>query len=360
MDDDQDFGGISSEEIADFVRSLAAPPSEAGATPTARFSRHVSNLIFVRAAYGESKTFSVFLRSEALADDVTRCECVEFPLLKNGSDPVAGRIWISTASLTTTFEAKLAWSDQTSLFQAIRDAGLGAMPALVVDWRTGAPIGTLYREGLSNATQSEQVIFAELPISPVDLKGVLDRFYDRSLRTPALVVEGHAMRIWSEANKGIPEPRPEERIQGRLSDFLKSAFPRYDVRSETQTADGRADIIVYRKDTTAGNLPATVTHWVLELKALCDMTSTGNAVPMANVPTAISDGLDQAIAYKSRLNAVNAALCCFDMQKEEEDEKSLFGHIDEDAKNANIHLWRWYLYRHTKASRKQNIKSGSI
>lgn len=360
MDNEKSFGGISSDEIADFVRSLAAPPTEAGATPTARFSRHVSNLIFVRTAHGEDKTFSVFLRSDTIAEDVARCECVEFPLLKNGVDPVAGRIWISTASLTTTYEAKLAWSDQTSLFQVIRDAGFGDMPALVVDWRTGSPVGTLYREGLANAKESEQVIFAELPISSVDIKGVLDRFYNRSLRTPALVVEGHAMRIWSDAAKGIPESRPEERIQGRLSDFLKSAFPRYDVRSETQTADGRADIIVYRKDITAGNLPATVTHWVLELKALCDMTSTGNPVPTATVPTAISDGLDQAIAYKGRLNAVNAALCCFDMQKDEEDEKSVFNHIESDAKNANIHLWRWYLYRQTKASRKQNIKSGTI
>jgi hypothetical protein len=240
MGNSSSLGGISPEEVREFAADFEAPPTEAGASLTSRFSRHVSNLIVARIPKGETGQFSIFLRSEALLEDAQRWKSVENPLLAHAEDPVSGRIWLSTASLGSAFELLLEWQDVASLFKAVRQAGFGSVPALVVDWRGNQPTGRLYRSGLNDAEDCEAVFFEEAPISVTQLKEVLDSFYEKSLRTPALVVEGHANRVWKDPSKGIPEHRPEEVIQGRLLDVLKATFSRHGLRAEPVTEDGRA------------------------------------------------------------------------------------------------------------------------
>ena len=67
---------------------------------------------------------------------------------------------------------------------------------------------------------------------------------------------------------------------------LRGAFPRHDLRGEPVTEDGRADIVISRKSVTKGNLQAIINEWILELKALTDMTSTGSK-STANIPNAV-------------------------------------------------------------------------
>ncbi|MCW2249306.1 hypothetical protein M2352_004966 [Azospirillum fermentarium] len=344
------LGGVSPNEIENVAETIGAP-TVAGASLTARFSRRVSALVAARAGKGDNGRFSIFLQSEALFDDVQRCTHSEAPLLKNGADPVVDKVWLSTASLSTSFELLLQWSDAASLFQAIRDAGLGTIPAVVVDWRSGAPVGSLYKSGLSNLEDSEPIFFENVPISPDQMKKVLDNFYERSLRTPLLVVEGHAKRVWKDAAKGVPEHRPEEVIQGRLLDALKAIFARHELRAEPVTEDGRADIVISMKTVSATGLPAVVNEWVLELKALADRTHTDNPVPAGKIPEAIRGGLEQAIAYKTQLNAVHAALCCYDMRATDVGDEMCFGHVNDDAGIYQVPLWRWYLFRSTEKSR---------
>ncbi|MDF3212484.1 hypothetical protein EN962_22840 [Mesorhizobium sp. M7A.F.Ca.CA.001.09.2.1] len=344
------LGGVSPEEIERIAQTVGTP-TVAGASLTTRFFRRVSALVATRAGRGESGQFTVFLQSEALFEDAKCCSVAEAPLLANGADPVVDRIWLSTASLSTSFELLLRWSDAASLFQAVKKAGLGGIPAVVVDWRTGVPQGRLYRSGLSNHEDSETVFFEDVPITRMQMKEVLDTFYERSLRTPALVIEGHAKRVWKESANGIPEHRPEEVIQGRLLEALKAVFARHDLRAEPITDDGRADIVISMKTITSGGLPAVVNEWVLELKALADQTNTGNPVPPSVAVQAIQSGLEQAIGYKTRLNALQAALCCYDMRATDFGDDSAFAHIQDDAKHHDVPLWRWFLFRSTAASR---------
>ena len=351
MVDQSRLGGVSPDEI-EGVADAVGPPTLAGASLTTRFSRRVSaELVAVRAGRGEQGQFTVFLQSEALLDDAHRCAHSETPLLANGVDPVADRILLSTASLRTSFELFLQWSDSASLFQAVRGAGLGDVPAVVVDWRTGTPLGLLFRSGLANPEDVEPIIFDDAPITPATMKEVLDRFYERSLRTPHLVIAGHAKRVWREAGKGIPEERPEEVIQGRLMEALKAVFSRHDLRAERVTDDGRADIVVSMKSHTLVGLPAVVNEWVLELKALTDRTHTGNAKSPSDIPAAVRGGLEQAIGYRTQLNAIHAALCCYDLRAGDCGDDQCFAHVATDAQAHQVPLWRWYLFRSTEASR---------
>ncbi len=212
-------------------------------------------------------------------------------------------------------------------------------------------VGEVIPLGLSNHEDSEEICFDEIPITRTQMKRVLDNFYERSLRTPALVIEGHAKRVWKESEKGVPESRPEEIIQGRLLEALKAVFARHDLRAEPVTDDGRADIVISMRALTSGGLPAVINEWVLELKALADRTTTGNTVAPSNVTQAIQSGLEQAVGYKTQLNALNAALCCYDMRVSDCGDEAAFTHIRDDAEFHDIPLWRWFLFRSTAASR---------
>lgn len=345
------LGGVSQTEIQQMAEAIGSPPSEAGASLSTRFVRQVSSLVAARSAVGESGEFSVFIRSESLISDLAKVAYSEFPLLMNGQDTVSDRAWISTASLNATYNLTLAWTDQASLYTAVRATGLGHLPALVVDWRPARPLGHFYPDGLGSPDLADRVIFEDIPISEDEMKEAMDNFYNRSLRSPLLIAEGHADRVWSDAAKGIPRDRPEEKIQGRLTDALKSRFARHDVRAEPVTADGRADVIVYRRTLSLQNLPAVQTQWVLELKALCDMTSNGTATGSSHIPEAIKSGLEQVVAYKGQLSALRGAVCCFDMQKKDHGDNAIFNHIAASAQQLGIDLWRWFLFRSTADSR---------
>jgi hypothetical protein len=228
--------------------------------------------------------------------------------------------------------------------------GLGEVAALVVDFRGPAPIGRLYRFGLDAPEAYDDVSFDDAPISEAQMKAALDRFHAASLRTPLLVVEAHAPRVWKDSSKGIPEHRPEEKIQGRAIESLRGAFPRHDLRGEPITEDGRADIVISRKTVTKGNLQAVINEWILELKALTDMTSKGTK-STTKIPDAVRSGLEQAMAYRLRLSALNAAVCCYDMRKADEGDTACFAHIVSDAADGKVPLWRWFMYRSAAESR---------
>lgn len=344
------LGGVSDEEISSAALSMVSPPTEAGASLDTRFVRKISDLVDLRLSKGEVPALTIFLRSDSLQKDRQACSCTEFPLLTNGQDPISGAVWLSTASISSAYKLELPVSKDYRIFESIRQAGLGHLPAVVIDWRSSPPLGALYREGLNQSDLNEQVSFEIRAVSQSEIKEALDRFYERAFRTPLLSGEGGGNKVWSDASKGIPMFRPESIIQGRLCDMFKSFLTRHEIRPETTTQDGRADIVIYRKALTQSNMPAIVNEWVLELKALCDMTSLGQPVAATKIPEAISGGLEQAIAYKSTLNAINAALCCFDMLKSDTKDTH-FKHVAQPAKDVSVHLWRWYLFRSTSESR---------
>lgn len=359
MADSVSFGGVDIEEVKATAAEIGLL-GDAGASLIARFTRRVADLIGTRQAKGEHGDFAVFLQSDRVSVDAEKCKSIEVPLLSHGAEPVSNAVWLSSSNLGMTFRLCLNWSDAGTLYGAIRGVGLGTVPAVVVDFRGEAPMGRLYRNGLDATDIFDEVSFDDAPITEKQMKAALDRFHSASLRTPLLVVEAHAQRVWKDAGKGIPESRPEEKIQGRAIESLRGAFPRHDLRGEPVTEDGRADIVISKRSVTKANLQAVIHEWVLELKALTDMTSKGNK-STGSIPDAVRSGLLQAKTYQCRLNALNAALCCYDMRKDDEGDIACFAHIADDAAVAKVPLWRWYLHRSAAASRAAQgfVKSGT-
>lgn len=349
MADPVSLGGVDESEIA-ATAAVVGVPGDAGSSLITKFIRRVAGLVATRQTRGETGQYAVFLQSEAVTEHLKKCKYVEVPTLVNGIEPVSDRVFLSSPNLMSSFRLCLNWTDDASLFAAIRTAGLGGVPALVVDFRSGVPIGLFYKLGLDDTSSGEEIALDELPITPEQLKKVLDRFYAASLRTPLLIRDANAAKVWNDSSKGIPESRPEEIIQGRLADALRSAFPNHESRGEQETEEGRADIVISKKTLSKNNEPALVSEWVLELKALADMTSTGKP-STTDIPGAVRKGLEQAISYKALNGSLKAAVCCYDMRKADEGDTACFTHVATDAATHGVPLWRWYLFRSAGAAR---------
>lgn len=345
-----DFGSFTATEIENLAQDVQLPEL-AGVSPTDRFVRQISELVALRLAAGEDKGISIILRSDALESDIAGQNCERFPYLRNGQDPISQKIFVSNAMLGLAYAVPSA-NDVGDEMETVQKAGLGSLPALIIDWRGDTPRATLYCTGIDNPEDIQDVYLTEADITPEDLRAGLDDFYTKRLRTPSLIVQGHSMRIWGTPSaRGWPAEKPEERIQGVLMNFLFARYSRFEIRAEAMTEDGRLDIKIFAKlhDTKGDKIVKNV--WVLELKALTDKTSTGETVGAAIVEEALQKGLTQAISYREADHINQAALCCFDMRASDYGDQVVFTNIAQEANDNEVHLWRWYLYRSAEASR---------
>jgi hypothetical protein len=355
----ENFGGISLAEIETSSREQPFPDN-AGASPDTRFLTKVSALVSTRQEQGENGGFTVFLKSEALQTDALASSGIMFPSLANGNDPICNKVWLSNTSLAVAYSIDVDCTDQSRLFQEIVARGLGALPALLVDWRGNIPQGQFFANGCNDLDAVESVELTYVEITRDVMKACLDHATSTSLETPALTRSGHSEPIWTNAAKGWPAHRPEERIQGKIIHHLRSRFTKHVVRAEQHNDDGISDLVVFARRHDASGRRIIVNEWVLELKALTDRTESGTVVPSSNIKTRVSDGLVQAIAYRTQEHARQAALCCFDMRAEDEGDDACFRHVATTANAKDVELWRWFLYRATKDRRSAADKKEKV
>lgn len=348
----EDLGNFTPEEIARLAQDVQIP-ERAGATPTERFVKQVSELVTLRIAAGESAGVSIFLRSDALESDIEGHTWERLPFLRNGYDPVSSKVLLSNAALGVAYAVGVDGFAEDG-FAGVKALGLGKLPALIVDWRGPTPKASLYSSGVDHPEDVQDVYLVQADISAEDLKAGLDEFYAKRLRTPSLVVQGHSQRIWGDPAKGWPADRPEERIQGVLMTYLSARYSRFEIRAEVVNEEGRLDLLIFAKLKDGIGDKIVKKLWILELKALTDRTVSGGTVPADHVPAAIEKGLTQAISYREAEHVNQAALCCFDMRAEDLGDSAVFAHVATEANDNEVHLWRWFLYRSSESSRDAN------
>ncbi len=322
----------------------------------ARFSRAVADLLSKRQAAGEQFPLAVFLMSDSLAADVRERNTEHVPLLANGNDPIGARIWLAQAQVRNAYALATPLSDAAEAFQMVSTGGLSNRPAIVVDGRAATWHASLYPRGLAFPEMWLRMDLSDGPIAEADLKATIHRFWYQGLRTPD-VARQSPIKIWKSAADGWPEQGPEGRLQGRLRDVLFGAYPRRKIRAEVKNEEGRADIFIVGHATAASGVPAQVTDWVLELKALCDKTTNGGNVDETTVRAAVTKGVAQATLYRDTQNGVQAAVCCFDMRSTDEDDEACFAHVKTAAEAREVRLWRWPLFRAADDARMASFAS---
>jgi hypothetical protein len=339
------LGGVDPSQIAEIAKE--APSYEAGASASERFVRTVTALVERRHEAGEAAGFSVFLRSQAVNDDVKDRETVPLPFVCNGNDPISQRVVIADTLLGRAYT--LSITADPHVFEALEAHGLGKHPALVVDWRGDSPKAMFWPRGVAGGDPVE-LYLADHEITPEEMKAILDDFYTARLRTPQTITEGHGQRVWEDSSRGWPADRPEEQIQGILIAFLRGRL-RHDIRPELPNAEGRLDVQISARLHDGNGARIVKKIWILELKALTDKTATGGDVPAGTVLSGLRKGVNQAYSYREAEHANRAALCCFDMRKDDLGDGAVFGPILKEANDNSVHLWRWFLFRSSHTAR---------
>lgn len=333
------FGGISLAEIEASAREQPFP-ANAGATASERFIFQVSNLVTLRQQQGESGGVTVFLQSDALQSDAEGCGGTFNPVIATGNDPITDKVWLSNAALGAAWALDIDCSNKAAIFDDVKEAGFGSLPALVIDWRGAVPVGRFYVRGLEHVDYVLEVVLSYAEITVEDMKACLDRFYATALATPQLTREGHSEAIWNDAGKGWPAHRPEERIQAKLIEHIRSRYTKHKVRAEHKNDAGITDLLIYAQAQDVAGTKVVVYEWALELKTLTDRTETGNNVGPAQIKERIDGGLAQAIHYRRQEHANKAALCCYDMRTSDEGDQACFAEIQEEALAEEIYRKR--------------------
>lgn len=349
------IGGIPEQEIADLFLAKGIP-GDAGAGRVIRFLRKLSDLTSRRWAAGENGTGAVFIMADRVADLMGGRTGVSKPTLINGNDPISEGVWLVNAQLGNAHSLDLQWDTGGSLAMIV-EAGLGHLPAVTIDFRDASrpPQVAFFPEGCGDLDTMLTLFIGDRPIDEATMKGTLDGFYEGNLRTPMTVRAGHSVdRIWKESAKGVPQPRPEETIEGLLLRHLKAVFPDHESRSQSTTDDGYLDIAVHYADRTVEGHPAKRCDWVLELKAFADLTTTART-SSADVVAAVTKGLRQTIAYSESEQSLRRGLCVYDLRDVANDDDSCFDHVRDDARDREVHLWRWRLMRSAEEGRRDRF-----
>lgn len=347
---DRAIGGIPEADIEEHYKAQGIP-RDAGADRVIRFLRTLTDLLAQRWGAGEPHDGAVFLLAERVANVMAHHKGASKPALVNGNDEISGRVWVVNPRLGNAHALEVAWVTGEG-FDEISDGGLGGLPAVAIDLRdkTKGPQALFFPDGCDAPDAMLRIHLGEDPIDDVHMKGTLDEFYESSLRTPMTISEGHGDKIWKEARTGVPNPRPEETIEGLLLRHLNAVYVKHHARAQTPTDDGYLDIAVEYIDRTVQGHPAKRFDWLLELKALADKTST-DKISTADVGKAVTKGLRQAIAYANDLPALAKALCIYDLREVANDDESCFDDVREDAADHQAHLWRWRLLRSAEEGR---------
>jgi hypothetical protein len=122
---------------------------------------------------------------------------------------------------------------------------------------------------------------------------------------------------------------------------LVNAFPSCTVRHEQPTPLGRVDLEIEEINPLDPGI--TVRHAVLELKVLRSFSNTGTPVATGRIQEWVDSGVRQAAAYRADKGARAAALCCFDMRREDSGD-SCFDDVRYLANQLTVALRRWYLF----------------
>lgn len=349
---DRTIGGIPEIDIEDHYRALGIP-SDAGAGRVIRFLRTLTDLLSQRWASGEAHDGAIFLLADKVSDVMIGRAGTSKPALVTGNDTISGRVWVVNPRLGNAHSLELTWVTGEGFGQIVDD-GLGDLPAVAIDLRDKAkgPQALFFPDGCGSPDAMLRIHMGEDPIDEAHMKGTLDDFYEQNLRTPMTISEGHGDKIWKEARTGVPQPRPEETIEGLLLRHLNAIYTKHHARAQTPTDDGYLDIAIEHIDRTVQGHPAKRYDWLLELKALADRTST-DRISTSDVGEAVKKGLRQAIAYSEDLPSIARALCIYDLRDVANDDESCFDEVRADASERKVHLWRWRLLRSAEEGRIQ-------
>lgn len=342
-------------DLARTAREQAGIGATADLPPSVRFIEGVTRLLRTRLAKNpqtsDSNLPAVFLLHPTPIHRKNFIESRRVPMLDNGLTPLTGRLWfLSAAAISGHYipiEECLNAYDDDALFSFITDIlATGSVPAVLFDPRAGISTIRFYPNGIAHPEYYRLLPLNGSHTSIKDILEAITHIYESCLITPD--AQPTAAKLWTKSDKWFPAENAEALIQVSLKAGLVGAFPWCVVRHEQASTPGRVDLELEENDPAQPG--STIRHAVIELKVLRSFRSTGTPVPQSETEDWVESGVLQAAAYRDDKRSRAAALCCFDMRKEDLGD-SCFSHVSSLAGNRDVILQRWYIFASSKLYR---------
>jgi hypothetical protein len=326
--------------------------ADEGLPDEVRFVVNVTRLVRVRLAQPSSdeQTPAVFFLRPVGPDGVSlRRE----PLLHNGMVALGGTCWFVSPVVTNAHGYELdEWDDDSVFDLAEKTLGVGTSIAVIFDPRPESPQLFLYPRGLGEPDEVKALRLDASNVTLSDVLAVVDNVHAQLLVTPG--AQDAQGKLWKNQRQHIPVLKAEAVIQMYLRIGLQTAFPSCVVRREQHGIAGRLDLEI--EEPVPGHQGALAPKAILELKVLRSYGSTGTSVSDQEIKDWVKDGVVQTIAYQKERDALEAALCCFDMRKSSSGE-ACFAHVQTLAKKGKIELRVWFLFNSAKAYQRAVVAS---
>ena len=345
------LGAWEADNLGATARAYLGVGADEGLPSSVRMMSAIARLANSRSAVATAASDpiepSVFLLNADPSQDI-RARAVYAPMLDNGLERIAGRLWHINELAVVGWALDLQSGPDADLFHLVETLGAGETPAVILEPRTSPSTLRLYPDGLGHPAS---VTLARLvDEDTIDLESILasiGRIHARHMQTPT--AQDARVRLWKNSGRCWPSEDAEALVQHELNVGLSMAYPQLTIRKEQTGIPGRLDLMVERDHTET---PGQVTIFaVLELKVLRAFTHTGGAVHATTNDDAIRDGIQQAADYRQDRNARSAALCCFDMRCEPSGDVC-FDPYRSDAAAANVTLRLWFIFSSARAFRR--------
>lgn len=337
------------EALRNTVHSNPGAGDDSDQPDSIRFVRAVAQILRQRSLTvgAPSPDITIFVLQPTVPPGADPSAFTRQPMLHNKNTSVEGQLWLVGPVAAHGLWTSLAGLSEDEAFSHIEnDLKIGDRPAVVYDSRSLPFMFRYYYNGIGALDEYSEWSASHTRITMNEVFEVIDLVHRSELVVPN--AQSAPLKLWKDRGKYIPSDSAEVKIQASLRSALSGRFPTCSILVEQPNTAGRLDLEIEEPDATRpGHF---IRHVLIELKVLRSYTIGGNSISLATRNKVVSEGLDQAIAYRTARRTLAAALCCFDMQKEHSGDKC-FTHVKAKAATQGIDLRVWPIFAELKKFR---------
>lgn len=343
---------FSDEELRGTIASFPFAGVDADLLNPERFGREVARRVYARlSAYPDSVgSHSVFLLHPAIPDSLAHAERYTAYALDDGETDVTSGMWFVGPTVIRGVHLEAA-ATYDEMFPQVVNAGLGETVAVTYRSTSNGPVLRYYPRGLSEPEDCVRMVMTGSGVDLDQILALVDLVHSRVLVTPPAHQGG--AKLWQNRSKRYPVRQVEVAIQAYLRVGLSVALPLCRINPEQNLVAGRLDLEVEELTLATKSVMRPA---ILELKVLRSFGSTGVATSKASTEKWISEGVDQAFAYRKERRAEKSALCCFDMRVNLGDDTCL-KKVEDKAKSVDVVVRSWPIYPDLKQYRAAEVSA---
>lgn len=338
------LGAWSGDNLIDSMQTYEGSAYYSELDPLTQFKHGVAKTIRRCLASGNIHKEKISIFILGTCHDITS---KLIPRLNSGLTPLSGKVWFVSRQVVSGKGIVFDTNEEADIFEfVISELKSGERPAILFDAKESERSIRFYPNGLLHMDYCEELTIDTQNLCLDEVHKAIEFTHKERFITPD--ASAHGIKLWEKPDKHWPVDQIERKIQSYLVTGLANWFLACKVKEEQTGVTGRFDVAIVEQDPLDATLK--IQHVLLELKVIKSFGSGGVKVYESTNEHWLKSGLEQAHCYREEHKFKFAAICCFDMQVEDNGEKC-FNHIKDDANKLSVELWRWYIYNKAKGLR---------